>query len=228
MKQYIMFKLAEGAEVAYAPSKSPEMWVGNLIHEGINREIIPNIEESFTPVVSEHPIYYALDDMPGAMIVGKLDHLVILPDGDLAVIDVKTVGSMRWLRNSGLGDSLQYVRQLSVYQKAVNVRRGYIWAIAYRDGSLEEELFNCPFEDKNFFFMLSQAKALHSCLVTVYPWECVYPSGKGRCPFVNGNPCPRMIKRVEEPYVDKYGNRATRVRWTTYLPDDGKKKKEVK
>jgi len=230
MKQYITFKLADSAETPYVGGQSPEMWIGSLIHEAIERDVMPKVTHLFTPVVSEHEIYYGLGEgCEDGMIVGKVDHLVQFPDGSLAVIDVKSVGTLKWVRQNGLREVRQYVTQLAFYQGALNVHRGYLWFIAYRDGALQEALVPCPFRERYFEEILDRARLLHTSLKTsspppavpAYSWECIYRNGRYRCPFLDG-PCPRRSATVEEKYVTKNGTSASKLVWTSYLPEGAK------
>jgi len=204
-KQFMSFQILD---VAFQPRQSPRMWVGSVLHSAILTDIIPHVSKAFTVVASEVPVFYGLDGCRGAMIVGKFDHLVVMPDGELAIIDVKSMETLRFIREQGA--SLHYARQLAVYQAAAHIHRGFIWAIGVAD-RFEEEIVPCPFQQVNFDFVVGQAKLLHSCVLTdtpppaqpSYEWECV--NARFKCPYF-GRECPRFDKFGELVKKEGEGN----------------------
>lgn len=148
------------------------MLAGQAVHHWF-AELMRNIVES-----EEEEVYLDFGDFS---IVGHYD-LVLNIDGKRYVADVKSTTRKNFSRIP----SVEHIKQLSIYQKALGEIDGLLIYLARDD--FDVQVFRFPFIEELYQEMVEKATAIHELLNywEVYPrkeekdWECVNKKFKCR------------------------------------------------
>ena len=168
----------------YDSDGARKMWLGSVIHNAIENEILPFTEDSFTPIAVEKPVWYGLPNTRDGMIVGRFDVLLMDPSGELAIMDVKSREDLYYVDKEGPGE--HDVRQLAMYQGATRIEKGYLWYVGRRKG--DDLFYRQDLKKERFRWMVAQGSLLHQALklkelpemCPQYGWEPRYCKHRNR------------------------------------------------